>query len=229
MILALNTATPQFSVALLQAEGSNRAETILSSGTKNFTYFLPGLRSLLSLSGASLYDLKAIVVAIGPGSYTGLRVGLAAAKGMAYGLKIPIIGVSSLEAMASQLPYTPLPICPMIGSRKGEFFSALFAWSDDCHLTRLKEEMALKIENLGMLVPERTLFLGNDFNIQAELIKKRFGHKALLAPPHLWNLKASAVGSLGLQRFHQGNFDNLRDLVPCYLRPPAIRSTPQPP
>ena len=189
---------------------------------------MPEIHSLLGSSNADIQDIKAIVVAMGPGSFTGLRVGLSSAKGLAHGLQIPIIGVSSLEAMASQLPYTNYPICAMIASRKGELFVALFNWDDDQRMIRVTEDISLKVEDLPSIIDGVTIFQGNDFKNQGDLIKKLLGDKAFLVPAYLWNLKASAVGTLGLKRFRIQDFDDIQDLVPSYLRPPDIRPNPYP-
>jgi len=189
----------------------------------NFRHFMPGIDFLLNASSVDRRDVKALIVAAGPGSFTGLRVGLSEAKGMAQGLGIPVIGVSSLEAMAAQLPYARHPVCPVIHSRKGEVFAALFRWNDDQQMIRTEEDTCLSIEDLPSIIVESTLFLGNDFNKQAHLIIQTLGRKAELAPAHLWNLKASAVGTLGLKRFLDHDFDDLQELVPTYLRPPDIR------
>ncbi|MBW1766782.1 MAG: tRNA (adenosine(37)-N6)-threonylcarbamoyltransferase complex dimerization subunit type 1 TsaB [Deltaproteobacteria bacterium] len=226
MILAVNTSTIQFSIALLKENGTILAEYFTSAGSKNFGSFMPSIHYLLKTSKSNIQDIKALVVTTGPGSFTGLRVGLSAAKGMAQSLQIPIIGVSSLEAMANLLPYTAYPICPMIHSRKGEVFTALFNCCDDHKMVRIKEDTCLKFEDLSSFIEGPTLFLGNDFNKQEHVIREMLGRKALTAPAHLWNLKASSVGTLGLERFHRHNFDDLQDLVPSYLRPPDIRPNP---
>jgi len=226
MILAINTSTPQFSIALMKEDGTILSEYFMSSGSKNFRNFMPGIHFLLSTSKVDTQDIRALIVATGPGSYTGLRVGLAQAKGMAQGFQIPIIGVSSLEAMASQLPYTNYPICPIIDSRKGEVFTALFTWRNNHKMIRTQEDACLRIVDLTSIIEETTLVLGNDFKNQGHLIKQILGPKAALAPAHLWNLMASAVGTVGLKRFLSHDFDDLRDLVPSYLRPPDIRPNP---
>lgn len=226
MILAINTSTQQFSIAFLKEDGALLAEYSMLSGSKNFRHFMSGIHFLLKSLRANTQDIRALIVAMGPGGYTGLRVGLSAAKGMAQGLQIPIIGVSSLEAMASQLTYTPYPICAIIDSRKGEVFAALFSWRDDRKVIKIKGDTCLEMGDLPSIIEDKTLFLGNDFHIQGQLIKEMLDHKALLAPGHLWNLKASAVGALGLRRFLENDFDNLRDLVPSYLRPLDIRPNP---
>ncbi len=226
MIFAVNTTTEQFSLALMTVEGIVFAEYLISTSEKNFRGFMPAVSALFKSSDISIENIKAIAVAIGPGSFTGLRVGLAMAKGMVQGLGIPIIGVSSLEAMANQLPNTNYPICPIISSRKGEIFSALYRRDQDMIIHRLKEERSLRFEELPSMINERTLFIGNDFRIQGGAVKKTLGDMALLAFPYLWNLRASSVGAVGLERFVKQAFDDLRDLVPSYQRPPDIRPNP---
>jgi len=228
MILAVNTTTMQFSLALMKVQGNILAEYLMIPGGKKFKGFMPDVHSLLTSSQVDIQDIKAIIVAIGPGSFTGLRVGLSAAKGMAQGLRIPIIGVSSLEAMATQLPFAEHPICPMITSRKGEVFTSIFKRGDNHKVIRQSKDISLKLEEMSSIIVEETLFLGNEFNSQGNQIKNILGTKALLAPPHLWSLRASAVGALGLIRFLAQDYDDLQDLVPAYLRPPVIRPAPFP-
>ena len=114
MILAVNTSTTQFSVALIKIQGDVLAEYLISPGEKNFKSFMPAVYSIFDACHADIKTLKAVAVAQGPGSFTGLRVGLSLAKGVAQGLDIPIIGVSSLEAMANQLPFVRHPICSLL-------------------------------------------------------------------------------------------------------------------
>lgn len=228
MILAINTSTSQYGLALMQKRGTVLEEYLISSGTKNFRGFMPALTSLLTSSGVSAEDLEAIVVAIGPGSFTGLRVGLSAAKGIAQGLKIPVIGVSSLEAMANQLTQANLPVYAVISSRRGEVNVALFNWDKEKGMIRKGEDDAIKFSRLSAIINSPTLFIGNDINNQEGPIKEVLGEDAFLAPRHLWGLRASSVGVLGLKRLRDGDFDDIRDLVPVYLRPPDIRTNPGP-
>ena len=84
------------------------------------------------------------------------------------------------------------------------------------------------MEDLPSFIEGKTFFIGNDFSRQGSEIVKTCGQKALLAPSHLWNLRASAVGALGLERFQQQDYDELQDLVPSYLKSPDIRRNPFP-
>jgi tRNA threonylcarbamoyladenosine biosynthesis protein TsaB len=226
MIFAINTSTPQFSIALMEEEGILIEEYMISPGKKDFRAFMPAVHSLFKSTGSMIGDLRAILVAMGPGSFTGLRVGLSVAKGIAHGLKIPIIGVSSLESMAGQLPYTTYILCAIISSRTGEIFAALFRSDHEHRVIRIIEDTSLRLKDLGSIIDGPTLFIGNDFNDQGDFIKDLIGENAFLAPPYLWNIRASAVAALGLKRFVNNDFDNIRDLVPAYMRPPDIRPNP---
>jgi tRNA threonylcarbamoyladenosine biosynthesis protein TsaB len=229
VILAINTSTPQFSLALVDESGALLAEWTLSPRTKDFRHFMTALDHLLRVSGVALEEISTLAVAKGPGSFTGLRVGLSAAKGICEGLGVPIVALSSLEALASQCPFQPYPICPVIDSRKDEVFAALYAWSDEQELVRLEPETCLKIKGLPGFIKKRAFVLGTDFNRQRGPIAEAAGDRAVFAPPSFWNLRAAAVGMLGARRARAQEFDSLREVVPSYLRPPDIRPNPFPP
>lgn len=223
LILAINTSTAPFGLALVRPDAAIVAEILLKPATRGFGSFMPALHHMLSCANVTLRELQALAVAIGPGSFTGLRVGLAAAKGICQGLEIPAVAVSSLEALAAQCPVSPYPICSLIDSRRGEYFAAFYRSLPGQELKVIKGETCLNINELGALVEERTLFFGNSFALQGALLREALGEKALLAPAALWNLRASCVALLGLLKAEKSGFDNLESLVPSYLRPPDIR------
>ena len=229
MLLAINTSTPQFSVALLRKTGSLLGEEVISAPSRNFQALVPAFHDLLRTTGARPKDFSAVAVAVGPGSFTGLRVGIALAKGLCQGLGIPIIGVSSLEALASQCLEASLMICPLIDSRKGEVFTALFQPSREGSLLRMSADTCLMLEALPSLVNETCLFVGNDHDSHAPRLHRFLGPKARLAPPHLWNLRASWIGWLGLRDAGERGFDRVSELFPIYLRAPDIRTNLVPP
>jgi tRNA threonylcarbamoyladenosine biosynthesis protein TsaB len=223
-VLGINTATAPFSTALVREDGALIAETLLVPPSKGFGLFMPALHQMLSSAGANPKDLKALAVASGPGSFTGLRVGLAAAKGLCRGLGIPAVAVSSLEALAAQCPVFGHPICALIGSRRGEFFTAFFRATAGGEMVPVKEASCLNIEGVADMVDEKTFFLGDNYSKQGVLLREVLGDKALLAPPYLWNVRASVVAVRGLLKAEQSGFDELKNLLPCYMRPPDIRT-----
>ena len=226
MILAINTSTPQFSVALVYESGALLAEWTLSPRTKDFRHVMTGLDHLLQVSGVALTEIRGLAVAKGPGSFTGLRVGLSAAKGICEGLGVPIVALSSLEALAGQCPPLSYPICPVIDSRKEEVFASLYTWSDEQELVRLEPETCLKIRELPGFIKKRAFVLGTDFNRQMGPVAAAVGDRAVFAPPSFWNLRAATLGMLGARRAREQRFDSLQEVVPSYLRPPDIRPNP---
>jgi tRNA threonylcarbamoyladenosine biosynthesis protein TsaB len=226
MILAINSSTFRYGIAILTEKGSVITEHISPSGEQGFTGFMPFLDSLFVTSGIDCRDIKAVIVAIGPGSFTGLRVGLSAAKGLAHGLDIPIIGVSSTEALATQISSTKMKICSMITSRKDEVFYAVFYRDENHLLIRLHDDTSIKLRQLAGSVKSPQLFIGNNYRAQVDIIKELSGDIAAFAPEDIWCLKPSSIGILGLRRFQKGDFDDIRDIVPSYLRPPDIRPNP---
>jgi tRNA threonylcarbamoyladenosine biosynthesis protein TsaB len=226
VILAINTSTPQFSLALVDEGGALLAEWTLSPRTKDFRHFMTALDHLLQVSGVALEEISGLAVAKGPGSFTGLRVGLSAAKGFCEGLGVPIVALSSLEVLASQCPGVSIPICPVIDSRKEEVFAALYTWSDEQELVRLEPETCLKIRDLPGFIKQKAFVLGTDFNRQMGPIASAAGDRAIFAPPSFWNLRAATLGMLGARKARAQGFDMLQDVVPSYLRPPDIRLNP---
>lgn len=228
MILAINTTVNQFSLALMKTEGEVLAELLITPGQGRYTGLIPALQALFGLTGKDYPDLKAVILARGPGSFTGLRVGLALAKGLAHSLKLNIIAVSSLEALAGQISPTRYQICPVIYSRREEVFTSLYRWDDNEGLREVAGHTCLRLDSLESFIDRPTLFIGHDYGHQAPVLGRTLKEKVKLAPPHLWGLKASAVGALGLKRFGRNDFDDLKDLTPFYLRPPDIRPNPTP-
>ena len=226
MILALNTSTRQCSVALLRKDCTVIAEQLMFEGKGHFSSLMPAVHILLTGARFEPKDIKCVAVATGPGSFTGLRVGLSLAKGFCQALHVPIIGISSLKALAFQLPLTANPIAPILSSRKGEVFTALFQWDHGNSLQRKGKDDCFKINEFPSLFKETTVFVGNDYLNQGPLLKELLGAHARIAPPHCWQLKASSVGALASIRFDADDMDDPGNLVPRYFRSPDIRPNP---
>jgi tRNA threonylcarbamoyladenosine biosynthesis protein TsaB len=224
MILVINTATIQFSLALMDPAGLIKAEFSLAPAGGHFKELMPAVEYLFQSTQIAARDLEAVIVVRGPGSFTGLRVGLAFVKGLCQARNVPVISVSSPEAFAAQLPNIPQAICPLIGSRRGEVFTALYEWDGAGQLKCLKEETTLKIEELPGFVRESFVFIGDHFLRLSPDLQNIFGAKVRMAPPDLWLLRAAVVGRLGLVKLQQKDFTSISDLTPAYMRAPDIRS-----
>lgn len=198
-------------------------ECILPSSPNHFSNLMPSIDDLLVKVGLVVQNIEGLIIALGPGSFTGIRIGLSVAKGFSECLNIPIIGIHTLVAMASQLPYLKEDICSLVTSRKGEVFTAIFKWSAHGYLLRCKEDTCLKINDLSSIIENKTIFIGNDFSNQGPIVQQQFGENQILAPANLWNLKASSLGILGLKKLQKSGPDNVDELVPIYFRGADIR------
>lgn len=222
VILGINTSSLLFSLALMGENGALIGEYSVFSGPKGGRALFPALQSLLLHTKADLKDAEAIAVASGPGSFTGLRVGLSMAKGLAQALGVPIVGVPSLEALAAQIGCPAHPVCPVIGSKRGEVFTALFSPGCGGEPVRIREDTGLKIADLPAWVDGEVIFIGDDFESQAPAIRKTFGERGFSAPTFLWGHRASSVAAIGLRRLRDGLTEDIDQFVPAYLRPPEL-------
>jgi tRNA threonylcarbamoyladenosine biosynthesis protein TsaB len=218
-ILGLDTTTSCGSIGIIDddtvaAEYALRREETLS------TRLLPAIHTLLGEARLDLREIDGIAVSLGPGSFTGLRVGLSVVKGLALAAGRPVAGIPTLDALASNLPFTPYRICPLIDARKGQIYTALYKSSRQGLLEQLTPYQVLSPSALiEAFSPEETVFLGDGVEICRELITQRWGEKALFAPLHLRFLRGTTVAELGLKRLIRGERDDISSLVPIYVRP----------
>lgn len=226
VILAINTSSLRFSIALMKRSGALIGEYSLVEGPKGSRPLFPALQALLAQTNSDLRKVEAVAVAGGPGSFTGLRVGVSMAKGFCQALGVPLISVRTLEALASQLPYAAYPVCPLIGSRRGEVFAALFMCSENGEMVRTAEDVCLKLTGLSELIGGKTVFIGDDFDLQAPAVQKAVGENAFLAPRSFWSPKAAPVGTIAIRRLRDGSSEDLEGYVPSYLRPPELGQKP---
>ena len=228
MLLAINSSTVQYSIALMTMQGVIIAEYMVTPKGKTFTGFIPAIDQLFRASGADIKNIKVVAVSTGPGSFTGLRVGLSAAKGIAYSMDIPLIGISGIDALASSIPCAEKQVCAMIASRRDEVFYAFFRREEGHNLAgndlvRQSGDESMKIKDVGILIDCPTIIVGNDFQKQVLLIQESGNEYMIFAGPEHWNLRASSVGMLGLKRFHNNDFDDVMDIIPNYIQAPDIR------
>jgi len=218
MKLAIDTSTDSASLALVQ-EGKVLAEATWRCGQNHSVELLPRLSQLLNEAKVELQSISCIIVAKGPGSFNGLRVGISTAKGLAFSLGIPIIGVSSLELEAYQHAESGLPICPIFNAGRGEIATALYRKKDN-KWQQLTAEHITTVEALDSEIEGKTLFCGEYVPLIASRLKKKLGQKVVIAPDQL--RRASLLAELARGRIKAGDYDHPATLQPLYLRRPAI-------
>ena len=220
MQLAIDTSTDTASLALVR-ESEVLAELTWRCGQNHTTQLLPHLTHLLEQAELSLQMVTCVIVAKGPGSYNGLRVGVSTAKGLAFSLNVPLVGVSTLEVEAYQHADRGLPVCPVFNAGRGEIATATYQKKGNSW-RQVTTEHLTTVEDLCSQTTARTVFCGEYVSLVAAQLKKLLKQKAVIVSPAAGLRRASFLAELGLRRIEAGDFDNPATLQPSYLRGPAI-------
>ncbi len=220
MQLAIDTSTDIVSLALAK-EGRIIAELTWRSGQNHSTQLLPQLVHLLNLARADIKMVSQIMVAKGPGSYNGLRVGVSTAKGLAFSLKATIAGISTLEILAYQHAGTELPICPLLNAGRGEFATARYQKRNGKWLKLAPEHLAT-LESLISETNIKTIFCGELEPSTLTQLKRKLKTNAVLASQAGGLRRAAYLIELGQKRLKAGKGDDPITLQPLYLRQPPI-------
>lgn len=208
-LLAMETTARAASCAVLE-DGAPIASAWQAAGLTHSRTLLPMCQTMLDNCGHQLSQVDVIAVANGPGSFTGLRIGLSTAKGLAWPGELPCIGVSTLEAMAWNLAHVDGVICCAMDARRKQVYNALFE-AKDGQLTRLTPDRAISLEELfhGETVEKRPQILVGD---GAELCyndASPLGLPVRLAPPHLRHQRASGVARAAWEQIQRSGVENL--------------------
>ena len=220
-VLGIETSTMTGSVALMDEERLI-VEYTLNLKETHTSRLMPTIDRVIKDASLTIKDLDGIAVSLGPGSFTGLRIGIATAKGLAQGLDIPVVGIPTLDGLAFNLFYCKDLISPILDARKGEVYYALYK-----NGKRLSEYMACKpdrlLEKLGSRIQDpgsRIVFLGDGVEVHEDLIKRRLGRKAVFTPKTRRLPSAASIAELGLKKLKKGKNSELLTLKPIYIRAP---------
>ncbi|MEW6752612.1 MAG: tRNA (adenosine(37)-N6)-threonylcarbamoyltransferase complex dimerization subunit type 1 TsaB [Candidatus Latescibacterota bacterium] len=224
LILALDAATPAVSVALARGEYL-LAETYLDVGLQHAARMLAEVGRLFEVTALRPNDVGAVAVTGGPGSFTGLRIGMSAAKGFCLGIGRPLVTVPTLEVLAACLPFARLPVCAMLDARKGEVYAGLYDCSAELP-TSLGPAVAAPPEQvLAGRIGQPTIYAGEGARLCRSLIVQDAA--ALLAPGWYARPAARLVALLALERLRRGETADPATAEPDYLRP-ADAHVPRP-
>ena len=215
-ILALDTATQSCSVAVID-DNIVTAEITGCSKQTHSRHLMDMINSALKMSGFNIKNIDGFAVTQGPGSFTGLRIGISTVKGLALGLSRPLIGVSNLKVLASRFYHSPYLICAMIDARKSEVYCAKYRFEKGVLIEKTKEQVTSP-EHAVADINEQCNFVGNGSEIYKNLISDILGSKACFSPAHTNIVRASDVAILALGRFKQDDYDTIAGLVPSYIR-----------
>jgi tRNA threonylcarbamoyladenosine biosynthesis protein TsaB len=217
MELSLDTASDMASVALSR-EGGLLAELTWRCERQHSRQLMPSVETLLKRLSTTKDDLKAIFVCIGPGGYAGLRVGVSTAKGLAYGLEIPLVGVGRLEVEAYAHAAHPGTVWAVHRAGRGEVAWAAYEGPADGWREVIAPRLS-RPDAVPSQAPEGALFCGE---IEGELGEALAEKGARVASPAASVRRAGYLAELGWRRLQEGREDDPKGLVPLYLREPAI-------
>lgn len=217
IVLGIETSTPQTSVAI----GTEREilAALALTGKSRQDVVVPALERLLEWSGLELSAVGGVAVGLGPGLFTGLRVGVEAGKALAQVLGVPIVGIPSLDALAFRVRYTPRLIVAVIDARRGEVFFAFYrsvpggVIREGDHRVAPPSHLAAELEALG----EEVLLVGNGAILYRRELEEVGGKLEFAASAQAYP-QASALVELAVPRFIREETDRLFDVVPLYLR-----------
>ena len=216
-ILAVDSSSMTGSVALCQGE-LLVAESLLNVRSTHSEKLLKQIDLLLSEAGWQATDLDLLVAVTGPGSFTGLRIGIATVKGIAQVLDKPVVGISSLEMLAMNVPWACLPICVFLDARKKEVYSQMFEWRNEGPVA-LNKAQVVPPEKLLNSLEQKVVLVGDGVTQYRALIDQLPDDTILLPPATSLQPRASQAAWLALQRYHQGNVSSAAELLPTYIRP----------
>jgi tRNA threonylcarbamoyladenosine biosynthesis protein TsaB len=216
-VLGIDTSTPCGSIGLIDGK-SVISEYLLNVSVTHSERLLVAIDLVLRKAGCALDDLEGFAISLGPGSFTGIRIGVSTVKGLAYAVQKPVVGVSTLDVLASQVSPTPYLICPIIDARKGEVYSAFYRYEELDRLKRLSEFQAIRPGVLSRMLNERTIFLGDGVMAYGDDLRNWLKSFAIFSPPTLHIPHGSAVARLGVELLLRGEVLDLATFIPLYVR-----------
>jgi len=215
-VLAVDTATTSCSVAIVD-KTSLLSEFTLDREQTHSKHLMDMIKAALRMSGLNFSDLDGFAVTRGPGSFTGLRIGISTIKGLAVALEKPVVGVSSLEALALQVSYSRDLICPILDARKGEVYFSRYRFLNGHLKNQTKERVAPPDKAVDDL-SESCLFVGNGALLYKEIILEKMGKFASFAPLIQNTIRASTMAYLSMAKFEKNDTDDIEKISPYYIR-----------
>ena len=217
-VLAIETSGSNCSVALID-ETKVIADFSCNTGTTHSQNLMPMVDQVLKFTKVELNDVDVLSCSIGPGSFTGLRIGIATVKGMALSLKKKVIGVPSLLGLAYNVPFFDGIICSVLDARNNNVYAALYKY--DGKPVMIDDYISDSIDVLIQELKKHTckiLFVGDGTITYREKFDEEFGNNANYMPLHLNNQLASSIAKAALDKAILGEFDNYNTMNPMYLK-----------
>ena len=220
VILAIDTATPATSLAITRGtrgEGDVLASLGLSSNVTHSRRLLTSIDWLMTEVELGWDDIDAIGVSLGPGSFTGLRIGMATAKGLATAAGVGLIGVSTLDSLAAKCVTQKL-VCSVLDARKKEVYAGFYRLSKSGTMSRICEIAAFSPQDLASKISEPVMMIGDGAVVYQTLFTEILGTDLVMAPSALHEPSAASLGMISGEQFLEGQFLDVDGAVPLYVR-----------
>lgn len=216
-VLGIDTSTSCGSVGLID-NGEVVSDYLLNIPVTHSQRLLGAIELVLKEASCPIEKLDGWAIALGPGSFTGLRIGVSTVKGLAFATGKPVAGVSTLDVLASQIAPTPYLICPILDARKKEVYTAFYRYEKGL-IKHESDDQAIRPEDLVGRIKEQTIFLGDGAKTYRDFLLNSLSSLALFpsAPLHLSH--GSMVAKLGSELLQRGECLDLSTFAPIYVRP----------
>ena len=218
-ILALDSSGLVASVAIVEDDNLIAEYTVNYKKTHSQT-LMPMLDDIVQMTETDLKSVDAIAVAAGPGSFTGLRIGSATAKGLGLALDKPIIGIPTVEGLAMNLYGIQALICPLMDAKRNQVYTGIYRFSGK-KLEVVKEQLAVGIEEIIEalnLIGKEVVFLGDGVPVYKSIIEEKISVPYSFAPAHVNKQRAGAIAVRALDYWEAGIYSTAAEFEPVYLR-----------
>ncbi|KAB3532423.1 tRNA (adenosine(37)-N6)-threonylcarbamoyltransferase complex dimerization subunit type 1 TsaB [Alkaliphilus pronyensis] len=218
-LLAVDTSSIVATVAVMD-EDKLIAEAVINNQKNHSQRLMPLIKEVLDNSNLSPADIDVYAAALGPGSFTGLRIGITTVKAMAQAMNKPVVGISTLDSLAYNLPFCNSYICPIIDAQRNNAYTALYIWDNNGiklhneHAILHIDELIKKIKTLQ----RTTIFLGDGINIFKDKLNENLGSLGVIAPSSVAIPRASSVAALAIKKAKAGELVSPEEIVPIYMR-----------
>jgi tRNA threonylcarbamoyladenosine biosynthesis protein TsaB len=217
-IIGIDTSTSCGSIGLIDG-GEVVSDHLLNIPVTHSERLLGAIESVLREARCPIGEIEGWAISLGPGSFTGLRIGVSTIKGLAFATKSPVAGVSTLDVLASQIASTSYLICPILDARKKEVYSAFYRYQEENSLKRQSDYQALRPEDLIEKIKEPTIFVGDGVRTYGTFLTQTISSLTIFAPPSCNFPHGSTVAKLGSDLLQRGESLDLSTFTPFYIRP----------
>lgn len=214
MLLAIDSSTRWVGLALFDGQ-QIISEMVWQSQNHHTVELAPAVADLLDHSGVSRTDLQAVGVALGPGSFTSLRIGLALAKGLALALHIPVIGIPTLDFLAAAQPIQNIDLAAVLQAGRGRL-AVVWYKAEDGAWKAQTESVIMTVQQLEQAIERPTLICGELDGEERQTVARKW-KKVTLAPPALCVRRPAYLAEMAWKRFEKGDFDDAITLSPIYV------------